>query len=631
MEMITPSLILTIAIAVLGAMTLASLVLSWSARRMRVTPLQSQPAQNQPATAPVQQIPRRSRFSLNMGIASTYQIANQLIGMQISGGNVLAQVVSACSIVAGTVTFAVQSVPGAWPFWIVAGCVGFGLAYLIENLTLSSLMKIRISSKQIKEAEAAFAKERDEQLAKVERPKVQADLKAYKTARKVYRLAIKDIEQEFRRKRNNAIRELSSNRLMSLLIATGGALASAASGGVFYHTVFAHLGLFSFALSVLLALVVTGTFVANELHKDMQEQAIREGFAGGNLFDAAMMEETKRLSTQIVHEGILNHLQGEEAQKELKGTSIALLRDIIRKLRPALEEQMIVAREQNNQQESHPAAAQNEAPSGNETPSGQEQPEIHPQQPRITRADLGMVEGVMYDKVTNSPEILERLQQIAQSTDLSGLTVYLKRQYANYANYITEERVARVMAAVQNIQKPDASSSIKSEASPGKDQEGRVQADGASPFIKQNAPVPLQSQRPHAQQPVESPITNTRHTPPPIPEQTASDDAWEYADVMKSYPKVVQVWLAKGVKSVSVEDIIEVTGHSRQKVVYHAKNTFARTPKNPEKYTVASILKWLKTTPAPAVKPEKGKDTEESQNGYQLPQDAQQLEELSIS
>ncbi len=625
MEMITPSLILTIAIAVLGVMTLASLVLSWSARRVRTPASQNQPAQNQPATAPLQPVPRRSRFSLNMGIASTYQIANQLIGMQISGGNVLAQVVSACSIVAGTVTFAVQSVPGAWPFWIVAGCVGFGLAYLIENLTLSSLMKIRISSKQIKEAEAAFAKERDEQLAKVERPKVQADLKAYKTARKVYRLAIKDIEQEFRRKRNNAIRELSSNRMMSLLIATGGALASAAGGGIFYHTVFAHLGLFSFAISALLALVVTGTFVANELHKDMQEQAIREGFAGGNLFDAAMMEETKRLSTQIVHEGILNHLQGEEAQKELKGTSIALLRDIIRKLRPALEEQMIVAREQNDQQESHPSVAQNEAP------SGQEQSEVHPQQPRITRADLGMVEGVMYDKVTNSPEVVAHLQQIAQSTDLSGLTAYLKKQYANYASYITEERVARVMAAIQSLQKTDASPSITGEAPSEKDQEGHVQEDGASPVIEPNAPVPLQPQRPHAQQPVESPKTDMIHTHQPIPEQPASDDAWEYADVTKSYPKVAQAWLAKGMKSVSVEDIIEVTGHSRQRVVYHAKNTFARTPKNPEKYTVASILKWLKTTPAPAVKPEKGKDIEASQNGHQPPQDAQQFEELSIS
>lgn len=625
MEINTQSLIIIGALLMLGVMTLSALVLSWSARKVRTPPSQSQPAQNQPAAAPQQPIPRRSRFSLNMGIASTYQIANQLIGMQISGGNVLAQVVSACSIVAGTVTFAVQSMPQAWPFWIVAGCVGFGLAYLIENLTLSSLMKIRISSKQIKEAEAAFAKERDEQLAKVERPKVQADLKAYKAARKVYRLAIKDIEQEFRRKRNNAIRELSSNRLMSLLIATGGALASAAGGGIFYHTVFAHLGLFSFAISALLALVVTGTFVANELHKDMQEQAIREGFAGGNLFDAAMMEETKRLSTQIVHEGILNHLQGEEAQKELKGTSIALLRDIIRKLRPALEEQMIVAPEQGERQESSPVAVQDEVP------SRQEQAEVQPQQSRITRADLGMVEGVMYDKVTNSPEILAHLQQIAQSTDLSGLTVYLKQQYANYASYITEERVARVMAAVQHLQKPDASSAITHEASLGKGQDGDVQADDASPVIEHDAPVPIQSRRPHAQQPVEGHTTDTITTPQPIPEQTAANDAWEYAEVMKSYPKVAQEWLAKGVKSVSVEDIIEATGHSRQKVVYHAKNTFARTPKNPEKYTVASILKWLRTTPAPAVKTEKAKGTEENRNGYQPPQDVRQFEEVSIS
>jgi hypothetical protein len=89
------------------------------------------------------------------------------------------------------------------------------------------------------------------------------------------------------------------------------------------------------------------------------------------------------------------------------------------------------------------------------------------------------------------------------------------------------------------------------------------------------------------------------HTVPNTPEPVGSEDASDLTEVVKRYPKVAEAWLAKGIKSVSIEEVIEVTGHSRQRVVYHARNTFARTAKNPEKYTVASVLKWLHTVPAP--------------------------------
>jgi hypothetical protein len=74
------------------------------------------------------------------------------------------------------------------------------------------------------------------------------------------------------------------------------------------------------------------------------------------------------------------------------------------------------------------------------------------------------------------------------------------------------------------------------------------------------------------------------------------------SDVLARYPLISEIWLAKGVKSVSVEEITAATGFSRQRIVYHAKKSFARTPKNRGKYTVASVLKWLKTAPVPAGK-----------------------------
>jgi hypothetical protein len=277
--------------------------------------------------------PPARRASLNMGIAQTHQIANQLVGIQLSGANVLAQLVSALSVVAGTVTIAAMNYPGAWPLWIVAAVIGIGLAYLIEGLTLGALIRVRLSGKQIKEIDAALIKERDTQLAAITRPAPQADIKAYKAEINAYKIATNFVEKDYQRKRNNAIREHKRTRRSSALIATFGAFASACAGGLFYHTILASIGEYqSIALSALFALAVTGTFVSSELFKDIQEQAIREGFAGGSLTDAAMKEETKRLSALAVHEGILEHMQSAEAQGKLKDAALTLLTGIISEL-----------------------------------------------------------------------------------------------------------------------------------------------------------------------------------------------------------------------------------------------------------------------------------------------------------
>ena len=582
------------------------------------------------------QTPKRSNLNLNMGIAHTYQIANQLVGMQLSGGNVLAQVVSACSIVAGTVSLAVVSLPGAWLFWIVAGGVGFGLAYLIEGLTLSSLMKIRLTDKQIKEIEAGFTKERDDLLHNIARPQPQADLKAYKTARKVYQLAIKDIEQEFRRKRNHAVGSLRKNRSTAIIIAFGGATASAVGGGIFYHAVFSSLGMASYAISALLALVVTGTFVSNELHKEMQEQAIREGFAGGSLFDAALTVDTRRLSNQIVHEGILTHLQSEEAQEELKATSLAILKDIISTLRPAFQEStneaVIISEERQiprmlnlPQAESRegtttstsPAPTTNVQTESPITPTQEDEQKREAEPSRITRDDLGMVEGIMYDKVTENQEILAALQKIAQSTDLPGLVAYLKQQYSSYASYITEARVSRVMTAIQQEYKAEASPAITHKAQDQPQPDQVTQKAEASAPIDSEVPQVTPAQKEERQDPQQERTTDAIHAVPKSSEQAPSDSASEMTDILAAYPMITKEWLAKGTKSVSVEEIIAATGLSRQKVQYHARNTLARTPKNPEKYTVASVLKWLKTMPKPAVKNIEPAPETPSANGHQ--------------
>jgi hypothetical protein len=68
------------------------------------------------------------------------------------------------------------------------------------------------------------------------------------------------------------------------------------------------------------------------------------------------------------------------------------------------------------------------------------------------------------------------------------------------------------------------------------------------------------------------------------------------AHVLKAYPAIGREWLAKGITSVSIEDIIAATDLTRQKLAYHAKNTFVEVPEQPAHYTVASVLKWLATS-----------------------------------
>src|SRR5512143_2782897 len=93
---------------------------------------------------------KQLKLNFNMGIASIHEVTTQLIGMQLSGANILALAVSATSVVAGTVSIAVMFYPGAVPLWIIAGLLGAGLAVLIEGLTLGALIRLRLANQKIR-------------------------------------------------------------------------------------------------------------------------------------------------------------------------------------------------------------------------------------------------------------------------------------------------------------------------------------------------------------------------------------------------------------------------------------------------------------------------------------------------
>ncbi|MBO0792642.1 MAG: ABC transporter ATP-binding protein, partial [Ktedonobacteraceae bacterium] len=431
-------------------------------------------------------------LNLNMGIAHTHQVATQLVSVQLAGANLLALAVSALSVVAGTVTLVVMQFPDAWLLWIVAGAIGVGLAFLIEGLTLGALIRIRLASKQIREAEVKLTQIRDERLEQIPPPLPQADdLRDYKAAVKAYKLGIKLIEDDYQRKRRNATTIARRERFSSIITAFLGAIASACAGGLFYHTILSGLGeIQSLAMSALFALVVTGNFVSSELFRDIQLQAIKEGFAGGALIDGAILEETQRRSALVVFEGILGQLQGEEAQAELKSAALTQLKQIIHKLQ-----------------------------------SPDEKPQV---------------------------------------TITENETMHLLPERAQHSHSQPESSV--------NTQPPDDEENISPDESPllhdQQEQDDLKERNTGELLIAEAA------------------------------EQAAPNLAIEFADVLQAYP-AARRWIDSGENSISVDEIIEATGHSKRRIAYHARNTFARALQNPDRYTVTSVLKWLKTAPAP--------------------------------
>ncbi|HET8846720.1 MAG TPA: hypothetical protein VFN35_34980 [Ktedonobacteraceae bacterium] len=125
-------------------------------------------AQPPPSTLPSTSAQRRKQARLdhlNMGIAKTHRMTTQLVGIQLSGANLLALLVSAASVVAGTVSLVAQRYPFNWPLLLAAGVIGLGLALLIEGLTLGSLIRIRLANRAIREIEVRLEQDLQKALA----------------------------------------------------------------------------------------------------------------------------------------------------------------------------------------------------------------------------------------------------------------------------------------------------------------------------------------------------------------------------------------------------------------------------------------------------------------------------------
>lgn len=282
---------------------------------------------------------KKSR-TVNLWIARSHQLAGQIVGMQLSIANVLALVVSAASVVAGATLLAIQQFPTAWPLWLAAGGIGTGLAFLIEGLTLSALIRIRVAGREIREREASLMKERNAHLKALAFPHPTSA--AYLELIKRYNTARKMIERDYWQACRQQTRLARRDRRNSFLQAGGGCIASMCAGGLFYHAILSNLGqVISIVLSAVFTLAVTGTFISSEVFKDLQEHAIREAFANGNLAESAMRQETRMQSLWAVYQQTSHFFQSSDAQRIIADGGKLLVTRILEDLHQDLHHALV--------------------------------------------------------------------------------------------------------------------------------------------------------------------------------------------------------------------------------------------------------------------------------------------------
>lgn len=72
---------------------------------------------------------------------------------------------------------------------------------------------------------------------------------------------------------------------------------------------------------------------------------------------------------------------------------------------------------------------------------------------------------------------------------------------------------------------------------------------------------------------------------------------------LEDYPNVIKEWIDKDVKTATIDQIAEVTGHPKRKLI---KVPFQRHNRNKDLIIVSSVVDWLKVTPSPETSHQNG-------------------------
>jgi seryl-tRNA synthetase len=70
-------------------------------------------------------------------------------------------------------------------------------------------------------------------------------------------------------------------------------------------------------------------------------------------------------------------------------------------------------------------------------------------------------------------------------------------------------------------------------------------------------------------------------------------------DELALYPKVKSLWIEKAKRTVSIDEIVDVTGLSKQRIrAAVTGGKIVRDNRNKDVFRVASVIEWLKNVPA---------------------------------
>ncbi len=87
-------------------------------------------------------------------------------------------------------------------------------------------------------------------------------------------------------------------------------------------------------------------------------------------------------------------------------------------------------------------------PPANDTHIDDDMKSISTPNASLTRADLSMIEGTMYDKLIADISTLKELHMQSQMMPISEFVLSLRSRFSAYANFINEQRICRVMEAI---------------------------------------------------------------------------------------------------------------------------------------------------------------------------------------
>lgn len=482
-------LLLVLAVVALVRRPLASLV----AKVMPVVPSVQVPAQV-PAMAP----PKLG--GMNAAIAFTHRTVSQIIGLEMSSANLLAVFLSVTCAVAGAFILAYtyyQSpfIPG------IAALAMLVLAILIENITLSSLKSIRLANAEIQKQDDEYYDTLNKQLNDQLTAKAiklagqQAPLALTKEEAKNRQRAHKQEQREQReliKQKHNLVKQRTRrarrDRNSSIPFAAVGICFSAVAGGLFWHQVLAGLDIrLNIAISAMFALAVSVTFILGELFKRVQDEAIKEAMGTNELQQEMLKQQADDISMEtmietmnavrvdpVAKQEMLNamkiefvrmiKLSSQESTKRLLAGSgsvspemanavesnethsalntVAVSQEIPEEVRETVIVRETAQETATKQEVREPV----QEPTSN-APTAKETPVMETVSAKVPK--LGFVEKIMYDKVIENLSSLTDLVSLSKSISLKDLTLHLKSRFSSHASFLTEERVANVMALVK--------------------------------------------------------------------------------------------------------------------------------------------------------------------------------------